>query len=67
VSPACFRPVGLWSSDGTLRLYAHPEPVKPIVQRVRALEAAGYELVSASLPSFNWRLTFCARLPVRMD
>jgi FkbM family methyltransferase len=39
--------------------FAQPAPLQPIVQRVHALEAAGYQLVNASLPPFNWKLTFC--------
>ena len=40
--------------------FAQPAPLGPIVDRIRALEGAGYELVDASLPPFNWKLTFCA-------
>jgi FkbM family methyltransferase len=38
--------------------FAQPAPLAPIVDRVRALDAAGYRLVRASLPPFNWKLTF---------
>jgi FkbM family methyltransferase len=39
--------------------FAQPAPLDPIIARVRALEAGGYQLVNASLPPFNWKLTFC--------
>jgi FkbM family methyltransferase len=39
--------------------FAQPAPLRPILDRVRALKAAGYKLVNASLPPFNWKLTFC--------
>jgi hypothetical protein len=67
-----FMPVRLWSSDTTLRFYDNPEP--GFVSRsatnmhhtggyteanVRALERAGCRPVEASLPPFNWKLTFC--------
>jgi FkbM family methyltransferase len=39
--------------------FAQPAPLDPIVARIRALEAGGYELVHASLLPFNWKLTFC--------
>jgi FkbM family methyltransferase len=40
--------------------FAQPAPIEPIVRRVRALEVGGYQLVNASLPPFNWKLTFVA-------
>lgn len=40
--------------------FAQPAPLPPIVDRVSRLQAAGYELVNASLPPFNWKLTFCS-------
>ncbi len=39
--------------------FAQPAPLEPIIQRIRALELADYRLVNASLPPFNWKLTFC--------
>jgi FkbM family methyltransferase len=39
--------------------FAQPAPLTPILDRVHALNAAGYQLVNASLPPFNWKLTFC--------
>ena len=39
--------------------FAQPAPLEPIIARVRALEAGGYQLLNASLPPFNWELTFC--------
>ncbi|MHB8241283.1 MAG: FkbM family methyltransferase [Solirubrobacteraceae bacterium] len=38
--------------------FAQPAPIEPIIERVRALEAGGYKLLNASLPPFNWKLTF---------
>jgi hypothetical protein len=43
---------------------AHPvvtvfREFEPIIARARALEAGGYQLLNASLPPFNWKLTFC--------
>jgi FkbM family methyltransferase len=40
--------------------FAQPAPLQPILDQVRALEAAGYRLIRASLPPFNWKLTFSA-------
>ncbi|HEY7952576.1 MAG TPA: FkbM family methyltransferase [Solirubrobacteraceae bacterium] len=39
--------------------FAQPAPLQKIRAEIAALEAAGYELVNASLPPFNWKLTFC--------
>jgi FkbM family methyltransferase len=39
--------------------FAQPAPLRPIVDEVGAIEAAGYRLLHASLPPFNWKLTFC--------
>jgi FkbM family methyltransferase len=38
--------------------FAQPSPLAPIVQRVTALEEAGYKLIGVSLPPYNWKLTF---------
>jgi FkbM family methyltransferase len=38
--------------------FAQPAPLKRIVGEVRELEAAGYRPVNASLPPYNWKLTF---------
>jgi FkbM family methyltransferase len=40
--------------------FAQPAPLPPIREQIAALEQAGYELVCASLPPFNWKLTFCS-------
>lgn len=45
-----FRPIGLWSSDTTLRLYDHTEP--GFVSRS-----------STSLMPGGWKLTFCSVPP----
>jgi FkbM family methyltransferase len=41
--------------------FAQPAPLGPIVEQIRALADGGYELVNASLPPFNWKLTFCSK------
>ena len=38
--------------------FAQPAPLTKIRRQIKALEAAGYGLVRASLPPFNWKLTF---------
>jgi FkbM family methyltransferase len=40
--------------------FAQPAPLQTIRHQIKALEAAGYRLVHASLPPFNWKLTFCS-------
>lgn len=40
--------------------FAQPAPLAKIHGQIAALEAAGYEPVHASLPPFNWKLTFCS-------
>lgn len=40
--------------------FAQPAPLAPIVEQIHALEQGGYQLVNASLPPFNWKLTFCS-------
>lgn len=41
--------------------FAQPTPRRRIRQQIVKLEAAGYDLVRASLLPFNWKLTFCAK------
>jgi FkbM family methyltransferase len=38
--------------------FAQPAPLAQIREQIRALEAADYELVRATLLPFNWKLTF---------
>jgi FkbM family methyltransferase len=38
--------------------FAQPSPLEPIRRQVKALEAAGYQLIDVWLRPFNWRLTF---------
>jgi FkbM family methyltransferase len=40
--------------------FAQPAPLQPIERQIEALQLAGYRLVNASLPPFNWKLTFQA-------
>jgi FkbM family methyltransferase len=40
--------------------FAQPAPLAPIRRQIEQLQEAGYQLVCASLPPFNWKLTFCA-------
>jgi FkbM family methyltransferase len=40
--------------------FAQPAPLGKIQGQIATLEAAGYELAHASLPPFNWKLTFCS-------
>lgn len=40
--------------------FAQPAPLGPILAQIEALEAGGYRPINASLPPFNWKLTFCS-------
>ncbi len=44
--------------------FAQPSPLPPIRRQIEALEAGGFELVCASLPPFNWKLTFRRATPL---
>ncbi len=41
--------------------FAQPAPLTQIRRQIQALEEGGYQLVRASLPPFNWKLTFCSQ------
>ncbi len=40
--------------------FSQPAPIEPVLERVRALDAAGLQLVAAILQPSGWKLTFSA-------
>lgn len=41
--------------------FAQPAPLTPVTAMCRRLRESGFALVAASLPAWNWKLTFCRR------